>query len=92
MADERGRDRGDHAPAFPNRADDLGQIIARLFGVLRADDDAPPAEDTLVRQDFGLCVREPDRLDRAGADTFVTVFTVCLFEAQNIGHRLLQLL
>ena len=64
-------------------------VVPDLFGVLRADAHTAPAEDAFVRNDLRLVLLKADGLNGALPDTFIAVFAVCFFKAQNFHSRFL---
>ena len=69
-----------------NQLLNAGNVIANLFGVLRAVDKAAPAQNAFVRNNVGLAIRELDALDRAIPNAFITVLAVRLLELKDFVH------
>ena len=73
----------DYALAVFQKSLYLVEIARKRFGVLRAGVEALAAENTVRLNDLRLLACQPDGFDRADLDAFITVFTVCLLQADD---------
>jgi len=60
------------------------EILSDFLGVLGTDNEAVAAEDTVLRDDVRLVVREADLFHRTVPDAFVAAFTIGFLELEII--------
>ena len=90
FADPRGGERGvDRGRRILQQQPGASGIVADLFRLYRANFDAPAAGDAEFRNYGGVAIAYPDRLDRAVADTFITVLAFRFDGIDRVGvvHR-----
>ena len=80
---KRRRNGGNHFFALGQQLTHFAQTADVLFGILRTNDRAAPAQNTIFLNNLRLLIHNSNSLYRTVPNAFITVFTVGFFKLQD---------